>query len=143
MSVLSLSCSLCVPGEETVIWQDEFCRLIAVGDDSYPVFCRIVTQEHWPEFSDLSSLDRVRVMNVVCVVEKTLRTLLNPIKVNIASFGNVVPHLHWHIIPRFEGDPHYPNPIWGESAGGQPFHPEAGFWKIFSQAIKESLDSKV
>jgi diadenosine tetraphosphate (Ap4A) HIT family hydrolase len=76
-------------------------------------------------------------------VEKTLRTLLNPIKVNIASFGNVVPHLHWHIIPRFEGDPHYPNPIWGESAGGQPFHPEAGFWKIFSQAIKESLDSKV
>jgi diadenosine tetraphosphate (Ap4A) HIT family hydrolase len=54
-----------------------------------------------------------------------------------------VPHLHWHIIPRFEGDPHYPNPIWGESAGGQPFHPEAGFWKIFSQAIKESLDSKV
>ena len=42
-----------------------------------------------------------------------------PDKVNIASFGNMVPHLHWHIIPRFEVDRHYPNPIWGEVT-----HPE-------------------
>ena len=32
---------------------------------------------------------------------------------NLASLGNLVPHLHWHVIPRFASDSHYPQPIWG------------------------------
>ena len=78
-------------------------------------------------------------MHVVYVVERTLRTLLNPTKVNIASFGNVVPHVHWHVIPRFEGDPHYPNPVWGARTEGQPVLPPEGFWEQFRDSIKEQL----
>jgi diadenosine tetraphosphate (Ap4A) HIT family hydrolase len=40
--------------------------------------------------------------------------VLHPDKINLASFGNVVPHLHWHVIPRFEDDAHFPAPIWGK-----------------------------
>ena len=40
--------------------------------------------------------------------------MLEPHKINLASFGNLTPHLHWHVIPRFEDDPHFPNSIWGE-----------------------------
>ena len=50
---------------------------------------------------------------VVCAAERTLRRLLAPTKMNLASLGNVVPHVHWHVIPRFEDDPHFPQPIWG------------------------------
>ena len=43
-----------------------------------------------------------------------MREVMQPYKINVASLGTVVPHLHWHVIPRFEDDAHFPNPIWGE-----------------------------
>jgi diadenosine tetraphosphate (Ap4A) HIT family hydrolase len=43
-----------------------------------------------------------------------------PDKINLASLGNVVPHLHWHVIPRFADDPHFPNPVWGVRQGSTP-----------------------
>jgi diadenosine tetraphosphate (Ap4A) HIT family hydrolase len=52
-------------------------------------------------------------MLVVFTVEAALRELLRPEKINLASLGNVTPHLHWHVIARFRDDPHFPNPIWG------------------------------
>ncbi|GAB3263890.1 hypothetical protein GCM10027296_39740 [Chitinimonas naiadis] len=51
-------------------------------------------------------------MNAVWAVEEVLRHELQPDKINLASLGNVVPHLHWHIIPRWRDDPHFPSPIW-------------------------------
>jgi diadenosine tetraphosphate (Ap4A) HIT family hydrolase len=32
--------------------------------------------------------------------------------INIESLGNVVPHLHWHIVPRYRSDPRWGAPIW-------------------------------
>jgi diadenosine tetraphosphate (Ap4A) HIT family hydrolase len=32
--------------------------------------------------------------------------------VNVASLGNVVPHVHWHVVPRFHDDSHFPSPVW-------------------------------
>ena len=31
---------------------------------------------------------------------------------NVESLGNVVPHVHWHIVPRYRGDPRWGSPIW-------------------------------
>ena len=65
------------------------------------------------EFSDLSAPDRQHAMDTVVAVERALREALQPTKVNLAALGNLVPHLHWHVIARFEGDSHFPQPIWG------------------------------
>jgi diadenosine tetraphosphate (Ap4A) HIT family hydrolase len=46
--------------------------------------------------------------------------VLQPDKINLASLGNVVPHLHWHVIPRFADDPHFPNPVWGQRLRDHP-----------------------
>ena len=46
-------------------------------------------------------------------VEQAVRQLFSPDKINLASFGNMVPHVHWHIIPRWRDDRHFPEPIWG------------------------------
>jgi len=37
-----------------------------------------------------------------------------PEKINIASFGNYVPHVHFHIQARFKNDNYFPEPTWGE-----------------------------
>jgi diadenosine tetraphosphate (Ap4A) HIT family hydrolase len=54
-------------------------------------------------------------MRLTFAVEKTLRSLLQPEKINLASFGNQVPHLHWHVIPRFTDDAHFPDAVWASA----------------------------
>ena len=140
MSGFNKNCELCSPSGEDLIWSDEFCRVICVDEKNHPVFLRVITQAHLAEFSDLSSDDRNRLMHVVYVVEQGLRQLLNPTKINLASFGNVVPHLHWHVIPRFDHDPHYPNPIWGQITGGLPVNEPREFRDAFRSFLKSQLD---
>ena len=140
MSGVNETCELCSLSGEDLIWSDEFCRVICVDEKNHPVFLRVITQAHVAEFSDLSSEDRNRLMHVVYVVEQGLRQLLNPTKINLASFGNVVPHLHWHVIPRFDHDPHYPNPIWGQITGGLPVNEPREFRDAFRSFLKSQLD---
>jgi hypothetical protein len=61
---------------------------------------------------DLAAPDRAHFITVVFAVERVLRELLHPDKINLASLGNQVPHLHWHVIPRFVDDAHFPDPVW-------------------------------
>ena len=53
-------------------------------------------------------------MQVVFAVEQALRKLMQPAKTNLASLGNMVAHLHWHVVARFADDRHFPGPIWSE-----------------------------
>jgi diadenosine tetraphosphate (Ap4A) HIT family hydrolase len=62
--------------------------------------------------TDLNEIERARVMRVTFAVERTLRDVLQPDKINLASLGNKTPHIHWHVIPRFSSDPHFPETIW-------------------------------
>lgn len=108
------SCPLCQPTGEDVLWQNQLCRVVLVGDPNYPGFCRVILNRHAREMTDLSTSERSLLMAVVFRLEAVLRDLLNPTKVNLASFGNIVPHVHWHVIPRFEDDLNFPEPNWGK-----------------------------
>lgn len=106
-------CELCAqPGGE-LLWQDAECRVVRVADADYPGFCRVIWKAHVREMSDLDPAAQLRLLRVVMAVETTVRRLFSPDKINLASFGNMVPHLHWHIIPRWRDDRHFPEPIWG------------------------------
>lgn len=107
------SCELCSAPGGDLLWADDFCRVVRVADADYPGFCRVILQRHVAEMTDLDADDRRRLMDVVFCVEGALRKLFNPDKINLASFGNVVPHLHWHVIPRWRDDRHFPQPVWG------------------------------
>ncbi|MBK9244381.1 MAG: HIT family protein [Burkholderiales bacterium] len=107
------ACPLCHPHNERRIHADRQLRVILVEDSGYPGYCRVIWQAHVAEMTDLSPADSSRLMAVVLAVEDALRDVLRPAKINLASFGNVVPHLHWHVIPRFADDPHFPEPLWG------------------------------
>lgn len=108
-----MKCELCATPGGTVLWQDARCCVIHVEEPGYPGFCRVIWNTHIREMSDLNAADREHCMHVVFAVERVLRAAMHPDKINIASLGNMVAHLHWHVIPRFTDDPHFPQPIWG------------------------------
>ena len=110
-----MSCELCAQNGGELLWQDDRCRVVLVDDADYPGFCRVIWQSHVREMTDLPAVDRAHFMSIVFAVEETLREILKPDKINLASLGNVTPHLHWHVIPRFVDDKHFPAPIWGEA----------------------------
>jgi|TARA_B110000037_G_C17003078_1_gene458064 diadenosine tetraphosphate (Ap4A) HIT family hydrolase len=64
--------------------------------------------------SDLDEKIRHKLMVKIFQVEKIIKQYLNPDKINLASLGNITPHLHWHIIPRYFEDNHFPDSIWSE-----------------------------
>lgn len=107
-------CPLCRESGGLLVVQTPQWRVVRVIDDAgFPAFYRLIWNAHVAEFSDLSSAERAGCMEAVAAVERVLREALNPAKINLASLGNMVPHLHWHLIARFDWDSHFPNPIWG------------------------------
>ncbi|RFC31673.1 MAG: Diadenosine tetraphosphate (Ap4A) hydrolase [Candidatus Nitrotoga sp. SPKER] len=108
-----MSCELCQATSETLLWRSELCRVVLVEDIDYPGFCRVIWNRHVKEMTDLDAEEQYALMNVVFNVERVIREVMQPDKINLASLGNLTPHLHWHIIPRYAVDKHFPNPIWG------------------------------
>jgi len=106
------SCELCANEGGALLWRDELLRVVAVQDADYPGFCRVVLNRHSREMTDLADDERRRIMNAVFAVETALREAMNPDKINLACLGNLTPHVHWHVIPRFRDDRHFPAPIW-------------------------------
>ena len=106
-------CILCDEVGGTLVCNNQLFRIILANDANYPGFVRLIVNSHYKEMSDLNSDDAIKVISAVLKVEQIIREVFNPDKINLASLGNVVPHVHWHIIPRYLNDSHYPNPIWG------------------------------
>ena len=105
-------CELCEsPGGE-VVWESDLCRVVLVGEPDYPGFCRVILQRHLREMTDLPKPERLQLMNVLFAVETAIRSLCQPDKINLASLGNMPPHVHWHLIPRWRDDRHFPLPVW-------------------------------
>ena len=121
-----MTCPLCASAGGTLVWQGAHLRVIRADEAGFPAFYRVVWQGHVAEFSDLSSAERQHCMDAVVVVESALREFLQPTKINLAALGNVVPHLHWHVIARFESDSHFPAPVWAAAVPDRvPAHEDA------------------
>jgi diadenosine tetraphosphate (Ap4A) HIT family hydrolase len=105
-------CELCNTTGGDEVYRAEHYRVVLVDDANYPGFCRVVWNDHVREMSELAAADRGVLMDAVWHVEAALREVMLPTKVNLASLGNAVPHLHWHVIPRFADDAHFPGPVW-------------------------------
>ena len=109
-------CLFCDTPGGAVLWQNDLCRVVRVDEPDYPGFCRVILKRHAREMSDLAPDERDRLMAVVFAVEEAVRATMQAEKMNLASLGNMTPHVHWHVIPRFRDDRHFPNPVWAEPA---------------------------
>lgn len=109
-----VDCELCKSDGGALILANEWLRVTLVDEPSYPGYVRVIWNDHVREMSELEDTDRRRLMDTVFAVESAQREVLAPIKVNLASLGNMTPHLHWHVIARFSDDLHFPQPVWGK-----------------------------
>jgi len=120
------SCELCDCPSGELLWQDELCRVVRVDGEegaAFPGFCRVIWRAHARELSDLTAAERRHLLDVVAATEAAVRAVMRPDKINLASLGNVVPHLHWHVIPRWVDDSHFPAPIWAAAVRQPPSSP--------------------
>ena len=108
------SCTICNLIEGEIIWSDNILRVVLLDHQDYKGYCRVELISHTKEMTDLDEALQFKVMRCVFKVEEVLKKIFNPEKINLASLGNKTPHIHWHVIPRFKEDPHFPNSHWGE-----------------------------
>ncbi|AZW28901.1 HIT family protein [Bordetella bronchiseptica] len=125
MSTRHPDCPLCQQDGGALLWRGSHLRVIEVDDPDYPGFTRVVWNAHIAEMTSLSTHGRELLMRAVWAVEQAQRDVLHPDKVNLAALGNMVPHLHWHVIPRWRDDRHFPDAVWAAPRVAPGAEPQA------------------
>ncbi|BCA78501.1 HIT family protein [Desulfuromonas sp. AOP6] len=123
-----MNCPMCTR------WQDEpqlriaaldHCLVMLNRDQFFPGYTLVFTREHVTELFHLDKSVRQEVMEEVTTVAAALHQVFQPTKMNYELLGNMVPHMHWHLVPRFSSDPLWPRPIWSEPHQDETLSPQA------------------
>lgn len=137
-------CPLCHASREKVIWQNTQLRIINAQDPLFPNYTRLIWKDHIAEMSDLSPEHRQMIGQVLHLIECTQRRILKADKINLAAFGNMVPHLHWHIIPRYHIDPKFPQSVFQEhltqAIDSNYLHTQKALQAAYEQALFQELN---
>jgi len=121
-----------------IIYED---KLIKVEIEPFEIpWVKIFTQENIKEFSQCSNELRLYIFEIINIVEKAMLKDLNPDKINIASFGNYVPHVHFHVQARYNNDSYFPEPTWGTKQRDMNF--EIKDLGIFYKDLSKILENK-
>ena len=97
---------------ENIIFQNDLIR-IEIESAEIP-WLKIFTQKEIKEFSQCNKETKIAILEALDIIEKEMLNYFKPEKINIASFGNYVPHVHFHIQARFKEDSYFPEPTWGK-----------------------------
>ncbi len=95
----------------SILYENENIRIET--EESEIPWLKIFTQNAYKEMSDVPAEIKFEIYELLDIIEKEMLDYYSPSKINIASFGNYVPHVHWHIMARFEEDSFFPEPMWG------------------------------
>jgi len=96
------------------ILETEHAYVVLNRDQFFPGYTLLFTREHVTELFHLDHAVRQALMEDVSRVAQALYTVFAPAKMNYELLGNMVPHIHWHLVPRFADEPLWPRPIWSE-----------------------------
>jgi len=97
------------------VYEDD--HLFIEVQNSHIPWLKVFTKKVYKEFSEVPLKVKLQILSKLDTIEREMLSFFNPAKINIASFGNELPHVHFHIMARFEDDGYFPNPIWGEQIG--------------------------
>ncbi len=86
---------------------------IEVHESEIP-WLKIFTAQKYKELTDVPKPLRQQLYEVMEIIEEEMRSFYKPEKINIAAFGNYLPHVHIHVMARFKEDSYFPEPMWGE-----------------------------
>jgi diadenosine tetraphosphate (Ap4A) HIT family hydrolase len=112
------------------------CRLLLCKDANYPWCILVPKRSDIREIYQLASEDRQQLLDESCVLSQIMAQVFKPIKMNVAALGNQVSQLHLHHIARYEDDPAWPLPIWGQVPAKSY---EEGGLKVLKESLREEL----
>lgn len=102
---------------------------------------KIFTHTPRKEFSECTTQEKQAIWEALDIIEKEMLTYFTPDKINIASFGNMLPRVHWHVMARFENDEYFPEPMWGTKQR-EGFELKAPM-EPFLEKVKRELNSRL
>ena len=113
-------------------------------EESEIPWIKIFTKEPYKELGDVPKELRSRLWETYDIVEREMKQYYKPKKINMASFANMLPRVHIHVMARYENDSYFPNPMWGKKLRDatlklpdeKEFHK-----KIFTALIKSNQQS--
>jgi len=106
-------------------------------DQFFPGYTLLFTKQHVTELFHLDRAVRSGLMEEVSRVAEALFTIFRPAKINYELLGNMVPHIHWHLVPRFASEQLWPRPIWSEAHSELFLPPEEYRQRI--ESIRQEL----
>ena len=99
---------------------------------------KVFTQHPYKEMSEVPGLVKFEIYDLLDTIEREMLSFYKPTKINIASFGNYMPHVHWHIMARFETDSYFPEPMWGTKQRESDLNlPE---FEVFCQSVVKAIN---
>ena len=106
-------------------------------EESEIPWLKIFTQKPYKEMSEVPNPVKLEIYTLLDIIEKEMIAYYKPAKINIASFGNYTPHVHWHIMARFSEDSYFPEPMWGSKQREATLRLPS--YELFEQRLKQLL----
>ena len=112
--------------------------LVSVKVESSEIpWIKVFTQRKIKEFSECTLDEKTEIFRIIDIAEKLMLKYFKADKINIASFGNMLPHVHWHVMARFENDSYFPEPMWGQKQRESDL--DLPNFEVFFSQLGESL----
>ncbi len=97
---------------EEIVWQFPHSVALLGPWQFYHGYCLLVSRDHATELSQLPAVRRRNYLDEMCLLASAIEACFRPHKLNYELLGNQVPHLHWHLFPRYQDDPEHLKPVW-------------------------------
>lgn len=119
-------CLLCVPRPED---SPHWLKVATLGvstlyldrNQTYRGHCQLVFDgRHVEGLEQLHAAEHDALMLDLRRAARAITAVVAPDRMNYCSLGNVVPHLHWHLVPRYRGDPRWGSPIYTTDMSDMP-----------------------
>lgn len=134
-------CELCNHSGGSLLHQTPLLRIVRVADPRFPAYFRVILNRHVREMTDLPKAEQLQVLGAVLACERVLRRTVPSHKINLASLGNLTPHVHWHIIVRHPEDSHFPDAIWAPAKRSQVQFDDLPADAQLSELLQEELQT--
>jgi len=116
-------------------------RVYLKNDAVYRGYCILIFHRHAVELADLTLEERRLWIEDIARIGEAITICCQPAKLNLSMLGNMVPHLHCHIMPRYPDDPAWGTPPTFDP-DSHPQLPPTKYTQLHTQLynmLKESL----
>ncbi len=91
----------------------DLCKVLLMNNKDFLWIILVPQKENLKELIDLNFDEQIILLQEINLISKILQDNFKPDKLNIATLGNIVNQLHFHIIARYKNDKIFPKPVWG------------------------------